>query len=568
MPYAKIKSTKYLQERMKEMKKVFKGIAVVMSVAALCSGCGGSTENVSTQSSEYVADENLNAPGEFPVCKKEVTIKVGIPKDPLVTDYDTNLYTKAIEEKMNCNIEFEYLPAKGDEAKQKVELMISAGGKDLPDVIINVPLSDSTITRYASKGFIKPLNDYYKNSSYYIKEVMEKEPDLEKMITMSDGNIYVVPKYQKIRQNELGYRMWVYEPWLEKLGLEAPKTLDDFYNVLKAFKEKDPNGNGMADEVPLLGATVGGESWFQDFISAAFVPTDPQSDYLYLDNGKIKAAYYTPEYKEAIKYMNKLCKEGLLAASSFTSDAAQSRQTVQNPNCVQVGFFTTMAPTYLIGSDGRQNGYKILPPLTQNDGTGHAVYSPSIPVNSFFITKNCQNPEAAFRMADIMMSEEMTIWSRFGKKGTDWLEPTADQKSMFDSMGYEAKINPVLAWGSPQNSHWQNAAPGYRSYELSFSTVDSGSNIFETEIANKLQSYMDKMPKEFITKIIYTEDEINEVNEIQQNIDSYLNDTVTRFIIGDLDIDSGWDSYMSELKSIGVENLIKTAQTAYDRMNQ
>ncbi|UKI37478.1 MAG: hypothetical protein L6V93_04915 [Clostridiales bacterium] len=46
--------------------------------------------------------------------------------------------------------------------KQKVELMISAGGADLPDVIINVPLSDSAIPRYASKGFIVPLNNYYK----------------------------------------------------------------------------------------------------------------------------------------------------------------------------------------------------------------------------------------------------------------------------------------------------------------------------------------------------------------------------------------------------------------------
>ena len=266
--------------------------------------------------------------------------------------------------------------------------------------------------------------------------------------------------------------------------------------------------------------------------------------------------------------MNKLCSEGLLSPSSFTSAGAQSRQTVQNPNAVQVGSFTTMAPTYLNGSGDRQNGYKILPPLTQNDGTGYAVYAPSIPVNAFFITKNCKNPEAAFRMADIMMSEEMTIWSRFGKEGTDWLEATPDQKSMFDYMGYKAKINPVLAWGSPQNSHWQNGTPGYRSYELSFSTVENKSNIFETEIANKLESYMEKIPKEYITKLIYTEDETDTISEIQQNIDSYRKDMITRFIIGDLDIDSKWDSYISELKSIGVEELIKTAQSAYDRANK
>ena len=98
--------------------------------------------------------------------------------------------------------------------------------------------------------------------------------------------------------------------------------------------------------------------------------------------------------------------------------------------------------------------------------------------------------------------------------------------------------------------------------------LENGSNIFETEIANKLESYKEKIPKEYITKIIYTEEETDEVNEIQQNINSYKNDMITRFIIGDLDVDAKWDSYIKELKSIGVERLVSTAQKAYERTNK
>ena len=126
----------------------------------------------------------------------------------------------------------------------------------------------------------------------------------------------------------------------------------------------------------------------------------------------------------------------------------------------------------------------------------------------------------------------------------------------------------MLTWGAPQNSHWQNATPGYRSYEISFSTVNSTSNIFELEIANKLQSYIDRKPKEYISKLIYTEDEMEIVNEVQQNVTSYLSDTVTRFIIGDLDIDKEWDSYIEELKAMDVEQMLEIAQTAYDRVNK
>ena len=193
------------------MKKVKRIIGIVLAASLMASffaGCGNKTES-DVAVTKYVADKNLNKPGEFPVCKEKITITVGIPKDPLVTDYDTNLYTKALEEKMNCDIKFKYLPAANAEALQKVELMMSSGGDDLPDVIVNVPLSDSSLMKYAKNGYIVPLNDYYEKSSYYIKNVMEKEKDLRSMITMTDGNIYVVPKYQKIMQNEIGYRMWI-----------------------------------------------------------------------------------------------------------------------------------------------------------------------------------------------------------------------------------------------------------------------------------------------------------------------------------------------------------------------
>ena len=150
------------------MKKNYKLLSFLLmgalGVTAL-SGCGEKSKTATTTTNDaYVMDENLNKPGEFPVCKEKIKLTVGIPKSTLVTDYDENLYTKALEEKMNCDLEFVYLPSTDSEAKQKVELMIAADGKDLPDIIVNVPLEDSSILRYGSRGFIKSLNQYYENS--------------------------------------------------------------------------------------------------------------------------------------------------------------------------------------------------------------------------------------------------------------------------------------------------------------------------------------------------------------------------------------------------------------------
>ena len=51
------------------------------------------------------------------------------------------------------------------------------------------------------------------------------------------------------------YKIWINQTWLDNLGLDVPTTTEELYTVLKAFKENDPNGNGIQDEYPLVGGT-------------------------------------------------------------------------------------------------------------------------------------------------------------------------------------------------------------------------------------------------------------------------------------------------------------------------
>lgn len=80
-------------------------------------------------------------------------------------------------------------------------------------------------------------------------------------ITAPDGNIYALPSINDCYHCSMAQKMWIYKPWLDKLGLDVPTTTDELYTVLKAFKDKDPNGNGKADEVPLTGAPRG-SGWY------------------------------------------------------------------------------------------------------------------------------------------------------------------------------------------------------------------------------------------------------------------------------------------------------------------
>lgn len=549
---------------MKSVKsRLLIGALSVLVAAGAMSGCG--KKEAANTSFEYVADSNLNEPGVFPVCKEPITLTVGIPKQELITDYVNNSYTKALEEKMNCKLKFVYLPA--SESAQKVELMVSAGGSELPDIIVGVYFSDKALLTYGKGGYIIPLDEYYEKSSYYTKQMLEKETGLETIMTSADGHMYYIPNYCKSLQNEYGTRLFVYKPWLDKLGLKTPETLDDFKNMLMKFKNSDPNGNNKNDELPYIGAKENYPHRFIDFIMSSYLPVSPEMDYLYNDDGKIKAAYTQKEWKEGLKYLNDLYDNGLIPASSFTMDESQFKQLINNVDTTIVGSYVAMSAQISDMNDPRYKEYQIVAPLKGPDGVARSIYQPCVPTASFVISKNCKHPEAAFRLGDLMCSEEMTIHARWGEKGVDWVEPEENEKGFFEDMGYPAVIKPIMQWGSPSSSHWFNAGAGYRDYNVAAGMVASEKNYFEKIIAESIPGYLKTSPKEeIITKLIYNAEELDTVSDIQSTIDSYLTDMTARFITGDVDIDSGWDNYIKQLEKIGVNDLIKASQNAYDRM--
>lgn len=550
------------------MKKRVISVALValLSAGALC-GCGNNGADNAKKAAAYEPDPIVNEPGVFPICKdKDITLTVGIAQSSVVTDYENNTFTKALEEKLGCNIEFELLPS--TETQQKVELMIAAGGEDLPDILM-MSFEDNQLAAYGKNGTIIDLSPYYENSAYYLNKMFDAEKekygeDIKKLITLSDGSMYYIPKYNKSLQNEYGNRMWVYEPWLEKLGLEKPETLEEYKAMLKAFKEKDPNGNGKADEIPASGHK---DDKFIEFIMASFVPVQTgNTDYLYVDDkGKVNAAYMQEEWREGLRYLNGLYKEGLLSDVKFTQDTTQLRQLNSQAE-VRVGSLVTQAPSLAVEYRSRLADYTHIKPLKNGKkGISRAVWEPTTPYCGMVITKNCEHPELAFRLGDLMCEETLTIWNRWGEEGVDWTAPKEGEKSMFENIGYKARISPILIWGEPSNHHWQNIGPGYRDYDVACGMVASDSNISEMIIAEAAPDYLDTKYEHLVKKYIYDIDKYSEVSQYKGDLKNYVTEQMALFITGNRDLDKDWKDYISHLKSLGVEKYVEITQEAYDK---
>ena len=572
-----------------KLRKAMRLSAALMGLALLVTACGGSdsaqgpsaTPPPGTASGlpgtpQATEDPLFNQPGTLPLFKETVTLTVGVPgylANGKGKDMDTNHYTLLLEEKANADLVFESIAAaNGSEYRQKISLLV-AGGSKLPDILI-APLQSSEVNQYGGQGVFLPLNTYYETSSHYIKQYMDAGDNIwMPYITAPDGNIYGIPKNCPEIGNTWAYRAWINQTWLDNLGLSMPTTTEDYYQVLKAFKDKDPNRNGKADEIPLIGSTNGWNRQIGAFFMNAFIYSNiggvNNAYYLLVDdNGTLYPAYNTPQWKEGVTYLNKLCSEGLLSPLSFTQDDASLKQILENEEVQLVGSLPSGSTSVYLTDSVRKEDMTVLPPLTGPEGANYATLVAQIPTHVFFITKDCENPEAAFRLGDLMWEEELSITSRFGQKATDWEYYTGSEKGLYESLGIPANlkiINNILSMD--HNYTWGDIQPARRTDAMSVNAQIWDGNPYDSQYmtAQAVPYYIDKAPKEVIMNINYNQEEFDQITDIRTTLMTYVDESLTRFIVGDLPL-SQWDNYVKELENMGLKEYLEISQTAYNRM--
>jgi len=550
------------------MFKFKKSISLLMVGTMLLSvGCAKTTEKTPTddKTATTTASTKFNKAGTFPINKEKVPIKITIKATTQVEDFETNRETQIIEEKGNFDLTFNVLPSA--EFDTKINLMVAAGGDGLGDVMMTNNFKDANVYQYAQADAIVPLTKYYKDpeASYYIQEALKLTgTNFLTQITSPDGEIYGIPRYNQALSNEYPAKMWFYKEWLNKLNLKTPTTPDEFYTVLKAIKTKDPNGNGKADEIPFVSSTAD-TYWFQFLMNPYVYAGD--TDFFTVENGKIGLAYTTDAWKEGLKYIKKLVSEDLVSPLTLTQDS-KALKTLMSSKDTIVGSTAQVGMTFSMNaSDPRIVNYEGIPPLKGNNGTQYASYKEGVAFNGMLVTKQCKNVDAAFRLGDYLCSQEISIHTRWGEKGIDYLEPVAGDVSLYAKAGYKPTLKEVLVWGGLQNKLWAQIGPYVRQASISLGVVASGDPLDTAKpIAEAQMLYTDKKPKQTIPKLIYKDDESEKVTEPLKSLSSYVKESYANFITGGKDIDKDWDSYLKEIEKIGGSKVVNTAQTVYDRM--
>jgi putative aldouronate transport system substrate-binding protein len=509
----------------------------------------------------------LGKPGTFPVSKDKIQLTFFTQQFQLVEDFSTNLLTKELEDMTNIHVNWETVPIQG--LKEKRNLILASG--KYPDVFFGADLTMEEQMLYGSQGILVPLNDLIEKWAPETKKLFATIPWYKKAVTAPDGNIYALPQIDECFHCTYGQKMWINKTWLDKLGLKMPTTTEEFRNVLRAFRDRDPNGNGKKDEVPLTGAINIWHSELPDFLMCAFIYCDGDKDTTYrvtVTNGKVESIADKPEFREGLRYIASLYKEGLIDPAAFTQNRQQLRQLGENPDAEVIGAATSGWFGYFTSLNNvRHKDYTAVPPLKGPKGVRLTGYYPfGFYPGAFAITKTNKYPEASMRMIDWFYSKEGTLRSEVGRKGTEWEVPAKGEKSIDGRQAAFRRLKSVA--GDMQNFCYVSLGPLGKTKDLRLSEIAAPDPMsatgLETRLYQETLKYVGCEPKEVFPPVFMKTEQINEMSQLKSPLNDYIKESMARFITGDLDIEKDWDKYVKGLKNLGIDKYVALCQAAYD----
>jgi putative aldouronate transport system substrate-binding protein len=511
-----------------------------------------------------------------PIVKEKVTLTIVVPQNTSVGDWKKNAFSTWYEERTGVHVDWQVVAgeAGSPDALTKVNAMIASG--DVPDAFMNINFSPAQQLLYGSQGLFIPLNKLIDDYGAEIKRMFKDYPDIEDLITAPDGNIYTMPYVNDcFHCNCGGQRMWINKPWLDKLGLEPPESLNDFEIVLKAFANDDPNGNGKADEAPLMGHT---DDPFSSFFMGSFLYNpgyiENGPSWLYLDNGRVDIVANKPGWREGLRYLHRLFEQGLLARESFTQDS-EAFIRVGNKSgenilgAARAFYWGSFLTIDVEDPKARWNDYVAVPTLKGPDGTATATwnyYGKAGNSAGFVVTNACKHPEVAVAWADGQYELEAQLQAGNGEYGTGWRWAKDGEVGI---NGKQAMWRTIGTWPPDDGLWWGQLGVNYRSSDYRLSeVVDPSKPTFEKPLYEESQKYYNQRQDEGLQlpPVYLTEDQAALTGELVTAIQNHVLQHEAKFTLGQLDIDNdaAWKKYVDTFEQMGLENYLNAYQEAYE----
>ncbi len=467
---------------------------------------------------------------------------------------------QVIMDKTGITVQFNH-PAAGEQ-KEKFNLMVNSG--ELPDMIyFNWSSVTGGAAKYVEDGTILALNEYLEDWAPNFLAYMEQYPDIRKQTVLDDGTYYMFPMIRL--DEESGGGTWfktagfmIRQDWLDKLGLDMPTTIDELHDVLVAFRDDDPNGNGEKDEIPFATMT---DNDLDVFAGAYGILNG-----FYMDGEEVKYGPTQEAFRDFLTTMRDWFEEGLIDNEYLATNgtALTSKVTEDRVGCAYyllaggMGTWSNMM--------GDKADFEAMPwPSLEEGGVAYATssdYNKVVVGPGVAITKAALENghlEACIRFRDYFYSPEGVLESNFGILGESY--------EMID--GEPIFTDAVLA-----NDKGLTTTQALSQYAL------SASNDAMVKTAKYFKQVTLLLPNQkasqpvwnqcdlslLMPAIAHTAEESAFLSEKLSEIETYVDEHVVKFVTGQESLDE-FDAFVEQIGELGIDEVLEVKQAAVDRYN-
>ena len=554
--------------------KATKILSLIMALVVLLSltACGGSGDATNPQkdpaspgnqggSAQVKVPDYINMDSQMPIVKEgtDITLEIMIVNGPMYSNMNSIrdvYFTEAYEKKTGVKIQ--WTEVSSDAFEDQLALRLTTN--KLPDIILKGGVNNSAQLKYGQQGFFQNLmtNDMLKTYAPNYWALCQEYPEILSASMMPDGSVYSMGMIRNSTGSTIASKLFFNQQWLDAVGKKVPTTADEFYSVLKAFKEQDPNGNGRNDEVGLYikpdhlqYVTFGMFGIGNRGSNNGFIDYDKQTD-------SVRYFATTDQFRAWVEWVTKLYREGLLHKEYFDFTETSMGNYVNNDVCgvfaytnlCMLGEETQKKFTYL---DGAMTG-----PFGDKDYYGVNSIGTT---GSFIITKNCQYPEVALRWADYFFCDEGSLFFYYGDEGVTY--------DKLDDGTYQFNDTVLADFHSGKNSYDGCAVYvslyGYGNTptmtKVPFNSADDNKGI-ALEAANALiEDCAIAWPA-----FTFTKQEQRIIEDCKADIDNYVKGMRDAWIMGTAELnDDSWDKFVKTVNNMGIQDVLEVYEAALER---
>lgn len=462
-------------------------------------------------------------------------------------DFANMWFFQQLEEQTGVHVDFEEV--KDPDWTTHLSLMFASNS--YKDMILRGSLD--TEDYGVEQHLLVPLDDYLETymPTYFSRLSIDGAGNT---IPSSDGHTYYVGFLLSQGLNTDGH-FFINQAWLDKLNLAVPTTIDELTEVLRAFRDGDPNGNGLADEVPYQATFDDCNTGIYNAFAHWGIPMNEW--YVFVgEDGRVRFAPMEDGFRECLEWLHLLCEEKLLDVECITQGSNLWGAKV---NADTAGYFSYWRLTNTVLQTEIVDQFTCILPVSAEEKRAKLGRLMDTVEFGAALTVQCSNIEAALRWLDAQMDTETMLVAQNG--------PVGDTLRLREDGRYEVVYVPEAneLYSTVPVICGQFFAPASY-YETVYQAASHRQEKSAYSAMYEEAGVLEEIPYRMLTVVApKTSEESARLSQLHNQLKLAVDAALVDFMIYGV-ADEQYELFLTTLRQAGAEEYTALYQQSYDRL--